>query len=543
MTSIKRNKKMKNQILQITTVGILSSLLAVSSVQAANKKAVAAKAPVKKEAASSSAVSAPAKLDRASLEAISLVKNGDYEQAIPRLYALVRKASSNAERSQLKYSLGISLLELKLYQVAAFQFVDIIRSNDVRFTRLAIEKLMLAADYLGDDTLLNYAISKIQLQDLPEKNKDIIYYRLGEVKMKNAQFEEAAQSFSRVEASSRYYTQAKFNQGRALLEAKRMPEALRIFKSLFDQVANKSVTDINRVAVQMAIARTYYQAQQWDDAVEWYRNIPRDTESWHEAMFEQSWAYMRSAKFRSALSNFQSLHSSYYDDVYMPEPLLLRSIVYLYICKYDEMEKVLDLFEKTYSPVQNSITNLLKSNIDANTLFLDLDKVSVARKSGKTTVAGIKVPYIVAKKILDEGDVKRAFGYLRKLVDERKKWDANKNICKGGLGVYASKILSNRIKNTRVAIGEMTRNHMVLVKNELTDLYDQVGFIRYEMTNGKKESLKKKIAGKDISEQQIDEKVNREFYIQNGYEYWPFDGEYWLDEIGNYHYLGKQSCE
>lgn len=542
MTNIQRKNKMNNQVFRLATVSLLSSILMISSAQAVNKKSATVKAPTKKTVVSRSK-SVPVNTNRASAEAMAMVNNGDYEHAVPRLYVLVRKSSDNAERAQLKYSLGISLLELNLYQVAAFQFVDIIRSNDARYTRQAIEKLMLAADYLGDDTLLNYAISKIQLQNLPEKNKDIIYYRLGEVKMKNAQFDEAAQSFSRVEASSRYYTQAKFNQGRALLEAKRMPEALRIFKGLFNQVANKSVTDINRVAVQMAIARTYYQAQQWDDAVEWYRNIPRDTDYWHEAMFEQSWAYMRSAKFRSALSNFQSLHSSYYDDVYMPEPLLLRSIVYLYICKYDEMEKVLDLFEKTYSPVQNSIASILKSKIDANSLFLDLDKVAVARKSGKSNIPGIKIPYIVAKKILDEGDVKRSFGYLRKLVDERKKWDANKNLGKGGLGVYASKILSNRIKNTRIAIGEMARNHMILVKNELTDLYDQVGFIRYEMTNGKKESLKKKIAGKDISEQQIDEKVNREFYIQNGYEYWPFDGEYWLDEIGNYHYLGKQSCE
>ncbi|MNT91393.1 hypothetical protein D3C72_2324820 [compost metagenome] len=63
------------------------------------------------------------------------------------------------------------------------------------------------------------------------------------------------------------------------------------------------------------------------------------------------------------------------------------------------------------------------------------------------------------------------------------------------------------------------------------------------MINGRKEGLKKKIAGKDLGEEQIDDNVDRKFYIQNGYEYYPFQGEYWLDEIGNYHYLGKQSCE
>ena len=68
-------------------------------------------------------------------------------------------------------------------------------------------------------------------------------------------------------------------------------------------------------------------------------------------------------------------------------------------------------------------------------------------------------------------------------------------------------------------------------------------FIRYEMITGRKDTLKKKIAGKETESQQIDEKNDRQFYIQNGYEYYPFQGEYWLDEVGNYHFLGKQSCE
>jgi hypothetical protein len=88
----------------------------------------------------------------------------------------------------------------------------------------------------------------------------------------------------------------------------------------------------------------------------------------------------------------------------------------------------------------------------------------------------------------------------------------------------------------------MMKAHLLNMRAELHDLYEQAGFIRYEMINGRKESVKKKIAGKDLGEQ-IDDDVNRKFYIENGFQYYPFQGEFWLDEIGNYHYLGKQSCE
>jgi hypothetical protein len=58
-----------------------------------------------------------------------------------------------------------------------------------------------------------------------------------------------------------------------------------------------------------------------------------------------------------------------------------------------------------------------------------------------------------------------------------------------------------------------------------------------------KEKLKDRIAGRAEREKTIDDDSDRNYYVKNGYDYWPFKGEFWLDEIGNYFYVGKQSCE
>jgi tetratricopeptide (TPR) repeat protein len=474
-------------------------------------------------------------------EALAMVRAGQYEQAVTRLHSLSRRPDLAGERIQIKYILGVALMELKLHQIAAFQFVDVIRSGNTKYTKQAIEKLSLVADELGDDSLLNYAITKVQIDDFPDKNKDIIFYRLGEIKLKNGQFEEAAQAFARVGSTSRYFSQAKFNRGRALLEAGRPSEAMRSFSAMLSSRAQAPVTDPTKVAGHLAIARSYYQAQNWDEAVEWYRKIPRDTEFWHQALFEQSWAYLRAAKFRSALSNFHSLHSTYYEDFYMPESLLLRAIVYLYICKYDEMDKVLGLFDKTYGPVRVSMSEFMQGNRDPLSYYQEIEKTLAIRRDGKNPT-GLRIPFNVARQITEEGDVKRTLGYLKMLNEEKRRLDSM-GLSKGAFAGYANKILSNRMRNTKVAIGEMARDHILTMRMELREFFEQAGFIRYEMINGQKEQIKKRIAGKDISQKQIDENLNREFYVQNGYEYWPFEGEYWLDEIGNYHYLGRQSCE
>lgn len=473
-------------------------------------------------------------------DALSLVRQGQYQQAAPILHGLSRRPEFESERMQIKYILGVSLMEMKLHQIAAFQFVDVIRNGRSRWVNSAIEKLTVVADALGDDTLLNYAVTKVRIDQFPANQRDIIYFRLGEIKLKNGQFAEAADLFSRVSSSSRYATPSLFNRGLALLELNKTSEALSIFGSIRNARAGAEVTDTNRVAAELAIARTYYQAQDWENSIRVYRNIPRDTDFWHDALFEQTWADLRGAKFRSTLSHLHSLHSPYYEDFWVPESLIVRSIVYLFICKFDETEKTLALFDRKYAPLQGMMQRFMNSK-DPTIYFTELEN-AMQVKHEKRSAESLRLPLIVSNAILAKGDIKRSMEYLRNLNEEKKRLETLQTVYRSPLGSYGTKVLGNRYKNTKITIGEKARVHMASLVNELQDLNEQTGFIRYETINGRKELLRKKIAGKDTPVH-LDETVDREFFVQNGFEYWPFDGEYWLDEIGNYHYVGQQSCE
>lgn len=472
--------------------------------------------------------------------ALKLAQSGQYQNAAAQLFNLSRRPELAAERPQVKYILGLMLMEMKLSQVAAFQFVEVIRSGNARYSKLAIEKLSIVADYLGDDTLLNYAISRVDLADMPEDQKDMIYFRLGEIKQKNLQFEAANSYYSRVQLGSSYYNQALFNRGLSHLELNQTSQAIQIYQNLLQIRSQAPILDTNRVAAQLALARSYYQAQKWEEALQAYSEIPRDHILWHEALFEQSWAYLRAAKFRSALSNFQSLHSAYYEDSYIPESLLLRGIVYLYICKYEEMEKVLALFEKTYGPVRGRLTQVLKDRLEPLWYYGEIEKAQGSLLEGEAHSQN-RLPLMILKGLVDQGDIRRSLGYLQKLGEERSRIESS--AFRGTpLASYGLKILINRVQNTKVAIGEMAKVHLQDVRSELRDLYEQSGFIRYEMINGRKEAARKRLAGKETSESSIEQDVSRESYARNGYDFYPFQGEYWLDEIGNYHYLGKSSC-
>ncbi len=477
-------------------------------------------------------------------DALTLAKAGKYVEASQRLFQLSYSPRYRDRRMQIKYILGMTLHQLKLNQVSAFQFIGVVKEGNNKYIKQSLERLSLAADALGDDTLLNYAISRVNVDEFPRAHRDMLHYRIGEYQMRNRQFEEASRSFDRVTKGHNLYSTSRYQQGLALAESGQTDRALATFEELLQARAGASVTDKARVAAMMGKARVLYQRQAWDQAIETYREVPRDSEFWHDTIFESSWAMLRSGRFRSALSNFHSLHSAFYEDFYLPESLLLRSIVYLYICKYDEMDKVLNLFNRIYKPVYDQIDKVLDNVNKSDRYFTMINDMMRINKSGKSSdKMSMPMPYLVAQKITREADFQNTFQYIRKLIEEKKRieklpaqWQAS------SVGSYAKKVLNTRLVKAKQKAGKIVRNHLLNIKEELIDLIEQEGFARYEMINGRKETLKKKIAGKELPEQTIDAGNQRDFYIQNGYEYWPFRGEYWLDELGNYHYVGTQSC-
>lgn len=482
--------------------------------------------------------------DRDLTDALTLAKAGRYAEASKRLFQLSYSPRFHDKRMQIKYILGLTLHQMKLHQVAAFQFIGVIKEGNNKYIKQSLEKLSLAADALGDDTLLNYAISRINVDEFPRVHRDMLHFRIGEYQMRNHQFEQAAQSLARVSNSSSLFGLAKYQEGLALAEARQNDRAIAAFDELIQSRADAPINDRTKVAGMMGKARVLYQKKAWDNAIEMYREVPRDSEFWHDTLFESSWAMLRSGRFRSAISNFQSLHSAFYENTYLPESLLLRSIVYLYICKYDEMDKTLSLFSQIYKPVYQQVDSLLKAQEKSGHYFDTVNDILRMNKTGKLDKMSLPIPYIVVKKIAGEADFQSSFQYIRKLLDEKRRVRS----MPGGwantpVGQYSVKVLNTRIQKAKEKAGKVIRNHLFAIREELVDQIEQEGFARYEMINGQKESLKKKIAGKELNDQQIDESTQRDYYIQNGYEYWPFRGEYWLDELGNYHYVGTQSCD
>jgi tetratricopeptide (TPR) repeat protein len=478
------------------------------------------------------------------------VRRGDYPEAAKLFFNLLDKETNPARVLQIRFILGRTLQEMGLHQVSAFPYYEIVRTEvkknpKNKYVRQSLERLTVAADALDSDILLNYAVRLIDEEDFPAGNRDMLFYRRGEVRFREGNYIEAAKEFNRVRGNSVFHDRARYRLGLSLVEAGQLEKAEQVFVATAEAKSTTDVTNRARVNAMLGRARTLYQRKLFAEAIDAYREIPRDTEQWHDALFEVSWAYLQDGRFRSALSNFHSLHSPFYEEFYQPESLILRAIVYHYICRYDEMEKTLGIFERIYGPVQKELRNVLGGNMSPIALYREIRKVDenfdLLKKTGRRQLA---IPFLVARQVLREGDVRRSLSYIRALEREKKKIEQAPATWRDArVGRYAKRVVERRMEATQLAVGRLILRHLTRLQDELAGHMEQAGLVRIDMISGKKEAVKKEIAGKGIVRESVDQEQDRSYYVQNGYDYWPFTGEYWLDEIGNYHYVGVKACE
>ena len=354
-------------------------------------------------------------------QAMKMSRQGQYREASELIFRLIQNPAYAGRQNQLRYLLGLMFFNMKMYQTAAFQFMNVVSSKRGKYVKQGLEKLSLAADHLGDDTLLNYAIAKIRVRDFPKQHADVLFYRLGEFQMRQSQFSGAVRSFNQVKTSSPLHGKAKYLQALSYVELGQNRQALRTFNVLLNARTGAAATDDIRVAAMMGVARLHYQRKQWAKASAMYHQVPRDSEFWHDTLLEISWALVRQGRFRRALGHFQTVHSPFYKEAFFPETLLVRAIIYLYICQFNEMQKVLDLFETVYRPAYKKLSWYLKQTRKPEPYFDEVVKALRDYNDGSYIhkKSSYAVPFVLARHVFTKGEFRGSYDYIVKLIEEQ----------------------------------------------------------------------------------------------------------------------------
>ncbi len=386
----------------------------------------------------------------------ALFKNKKWMEAAKVFFAVSRLGRVN-EAHQAKYYLSLALYNLNLRQTAAFPLIDLIKDAKPDVKKVALDRLVKIANELGDTALLKYSLDKSSVENITETAKELVYLRLSELAEDQGDLKAALVHLDRGLFQNPENRELLYARGSIYLQLKDPEKALADFMKLYSQVSDQSQLQRDRGTVTLAIARTYYQQRKWLEAIQWYREVPKDHEFFRLAQREVAWAFFRAGRFRSALGPLQSLTTPYYENFYDPETLVLRSIIYLFICKYDEMDKVISTFEKTYGPAYGNMVKWLDQKPEASdgwnemvVLFKSFTtkkggKMMVEKAASKKSMVAGNLPLFMVRSLLAESDINREIKYLNRLIEEQRRLDKfAKDPGAVGLVNYGRKILSLR---------------------------------------------------------------------------------------------------
>lgn len=305
-------------------------------------------------------------------------------------------------------------------------------------------------------------------------------------------------------------------------------EVVRITKS--GKYANSPL----REEAFFSLARTHYAFRQFRAAIFYYSRITRDSSNWLDALFESSWAYFRLADYEKALGNLVTLHAPFFENEYFPESHILKAVTYYENCRYPESLSILDEFEGQYGPLRDELERLTK---DAKTPD---DYYELLRKLDSTKNAS---PLTVRLSGLAKGDKSLAalISSAREIEEEERKI----TIARGAMAQSElQKELSEGAKKRRISLveqaGGVARAKLQAERDELKALSSQLFRIKFEVTKREKETLEAELRGEKQSVALGGYRYT--VAVPDDYEYWPFDGEYWRDELGTYEYTLSKGC-
>ena len=291
-------------------------------------------------------------------------------------------------------------------------------------------------------------------------------------------------------------------------------------------------SDLRELAF-LQLARIHYQNRQNRYAIFYYGKMPWGGERWLEGLWEASYAHYRIGDYERALGNLLTLQSPYFREEYFPESYVLKAIIYYENCRYPEARQVLEQFSSMFDPVYGELTQL-------TTRPRTPDAYYEAVRSGAASGG-------IARRILKLAETDQT---VAKVVDSI--GGVEKEIDSGIAGrrpefrdAALGKELRDRLATDRIALveeaGQRMRAKLEYERDQLRQLLAQALRIQIEVSRKEREALEGSLA--KGSQVEVVKDLKFSYAVSDEHIFWPYEGEFWRDELGTYSYTLTKGCK
>ena len=289
------------------------------------------------------------------------------------------------------------------------------------------------------------------------------------------------------------------------------------------------VAEARRDRAYLQLARIAYAAGYDPRADALYRKVSRGAPEWLDGLFEASWAHFRRGEDERALGNLLTLHAPFFQGRFFPESFILKALVLYENCRYPDARRTLAEFEQRYRPLHDGLAQLLTRLPTAQGAYDFL--AGGPAELTQLVPAGARDEVARLEREPDLQGTVAAAGQLGLEID---------SLDRPGFQPLAQR-LGPAARQLRIELLESAGRKLITrVSGERSDLRELLGQslrLSYEIA-GREKELASSNEPAAVAPPRRERPVVEEDEVL-----WPFEGEYWRDELGSYRYHLGERCK
>jgi TolA-binding protein len=506
-------------------------------------------------------------------EANKVFASGDHELAALAYDAILRDPSLAEAHDEARYQLAKSLAKLGLHHAALAKLDEILSKGPqgTRYFHNALEWLFQVGKRTVNESVIVTQVARYASGAFPPTAQDKYSYLLARYSYERGraldevgQGAEARRAYAEARrlaaqvrqdaggrSVSRRGDEADLDEGDVYAKA-RFLDGLVQYAQGEGQSAVESFKDVVRLTnprrarspdprlrelAFLQLARIHYEHKQNRYAIFYYDKMPWGGESWLEGLWESSYAHYRIGDYEKALGNLLTLQSPYFKDEWFPESWILKAIIYYENCRYPEARAILDEFHSTYEGVYGELGTLTARQSQPAAFF---DLIEDAEKG--RGVAARPLMRRIMKLAFTDRNVKRLNDSIMEVEGELDVGLASRR--EAFRSSALARELKDRLEGERRRLvdeaGARARAKLEYERDALRELLQQALRIKIEVARKEREALESALTRGG----QVD--VVRDYRysvaVSDEHLYWPYDGEFWRDELGTYTYTLTKGC-
>lgn len=506
------------------------------------------KAPIAGALFGLAALAGSAQADAQGIDQAIKSYNADKYTDAAFLFANVIERSENPDdRVQAEYYLAHSLYRAGYLLPGYVFYGEVFNQGPIHpYFLKATEGLLAVSEDLGDDVLIPEVINRGYAEEfgnLDSQQLNSVNYMIGMVTQRRGNFAEAKDFLMAVTRGASDYLKSRYLLGIMSLKiarsqgAEKYEETLGYFKEIEEALAGSLDEDekkLYRLAL-LGLARTYYSQGDYAKSVEYYEKVPRFSDDWYDAMFESGWAYRQNALDQASRTGFSreigktlgmvhSVQSPYFDGRYRAESFVLKATAYFDMCHFDRVRKTLDDFFALYEPMAEALKPfLVGEQSDKEMVELIVDGAQGFPEEIRLRIAGNR-------------RYQKFLGQIREAQDEIDR--AKTEFPDGPFKRQLLELLRDQLERRIGLTGRLVRAQIDRESQFLEDFLNQSRIIKFETADAERKMLE---VGKDITKGPR-AKGPRPFIPNEQRQFWGFNKEYWIDELGYYQHSIRNEC-